>query len=74
MVQRQQYALEESVSGRDISSAVPLSQCLRRGMKINMSMIFHEDKLVAGGCPRCHTVVDALEGVNVVWYVAERRL
>lgn len=69
MVQRQDYALEESTTGRDLNTSLPLRRSLRRGMKINMSMIFYGTEVVVGACPRCHTVTDAPEDVNVQWYV-----
>lgn len=69
MVQRQQYALEESATGRDLSMKVPLYHCLRRGMVIHMSMIFQNTELLIGACPRCQTVTDAAEETNVQWYV-----
>ncbi|KAJ2985684.1 hypothetical protein NUW58_g5402 [Xylaria curta] len=65
MVVRREYALEESASGRDLDSARPLHLCLRRGMKINMSMIFQTAEIVIGACPRCGTESDAPEGVTV---------
>ncbi|EXU97164.1 hypothetical protein X797_009783 [Metarhizium robertsii] len=65
MVQRQDYALEESTTGRDLNTSLPLRRSLRRGMKINMSMIFYGTEVVVGACPRCHTVTDAPEDVNV---------
>lgn len=71
MIRRKEYALEESHSGRDIDTDTPLSQGLRRGMKINMSMVFLKKTLVAGRCPRCHAVTDALEGVSIQWYVLQ---
>jgi len=67
MVLRQEYALEESASGRDLNTELPLHRCLRRGMKINMSMIFQTTEIIVGACPRCHTVTDAQEDVTVQW-------
>ncbi|KAJ2975276.1 hypothetical protein NQ176_g5608 [Zarea fungicola] len=65
MVRRREYALEESASGRDVSVDIPLCQGLRRGMKINMSMVFLESKIIPGVCPGCKAVTDALQGVNI---------
>lgn len=65
MVVRREYALEESASGKDLDSAQPLHLCLRRGMKINMSMIFQAAEMVLGACPRCGTESNASEGVTV---------
>ncbi|KAI8719316.1 hypothetical protein NCS52_00712200 [Fusarium sp. LHS14.1] len=49
MVIRRAYALEESVSGKDLDTGRPLRICLRRGMRIHMSM----------------TAADTPEGVTV---------
>lgn len=67
MVLREEYALEESASGRDLNTELPLHRSLRRGMKINMSMIFQSTEIIVGVCPRCHTETDAPEDVNVKW-------
>ncbi|KAH7146239.1 hypothetical protein EDB81DRAFT_486124 [Dactylonectria macrodidyma] len=65
MVLTREYALEDSSSGRDLDTNRPLHFCLRRGMKINMSMVFDAATLVAGACPRCTTATDAAEDVTV---------
>ncbi|KAH7254936.1 hypothetical protein MRS44_016409 [Fusarium solani] len=65
MVLNRQYALEESSSGRDLDTNRPLHFCLRRGMKINMSMIFNASTVVTGTCPRCNKVTDVPEDVTV---------
>lgn len=70
MIRRRAYALEDSASGKDINTDEPLYHGLRRGMKINMSMVFFENRVVAGVCPRCHAVTDAPEGVSIKWYAA----
>ncbi|KAK3186295.1 hypothetical protein K4F52_004833 [Lecanicillium sp. MT-2017a] len=70
MVRRQEYKLEESATGTDLDTDMPLHRCLRRGMKIHMSMLFYDNKVVAGECPRCHTVTDAPEAGSMQWYVA----
>ncbi|RYO92152.1 hypothetical protein DL762_001810 [Monosporascus cannonballus] len=40
MVLRREYALEENCSGKDIDHSLPWSASFRRGMKVNMSMVF----------------------------------
>lgn len=63
MVKKRQYALQESASGKDINTDVPLYHGLRRGMQINMSMIFFENRLVVG-------VRDTQKEVTIRWYAA----
>ncbi|KAJ4147159.1 hypothetical protein LMH87_001704 [Akanthomyces muscarius] len=65
MVSRNEYALEESATGKDLNTGVPLHRCLRRGMRVYMSMIFYDAEVVAGACPRCHAETDAPEGVSI---------
>ena len=50
LVQYRMFALEDNSSGKDIDRNLPMSTCLRRGMKINMSFIFTED-WSKGCCP-----------------------
>ncbi|KAI0005667.1 hypothetical protein F4779DRAFT_597903 [Xylariaceae sp. FL0662B] len=54
MVMRGQYVLEDNTTGQDLDKARPLSWCLRRGMKVNMSMVY-DLETVPWCCPRCHT-------------------
>ncbi|RSL41160.1 hypothetical protein CEP53_012924 [Fusarium sp. AF-6] len=65
MVLKREYALEESSSGRDLDRNRPLHFCLRKGMKINMSMIFDAGAVVSGACPRCNMVTNVPEDVTV---------
>ena len=67
MVTKRLYALEESCSGRDLDQSIPLSACIRRGMKINMSMVFVNAKIIQGICPRCKTAVDSPKDALVNW-------
>jgi len=67
MVLRREFALEEHISGKDLDQDLPLTACLRRGMKINMSMVFSDQKIVSTSCPRCSTHTDAPEGDLVQW-------
>lgn len=72
-VRKKQYALEEHCSGRDLDRSRPLTKWLRRGMKVNMSMVFRVTKqeLTRSRCPRCYTTVVATEGRTVRCKIAE---
>lgn len=53
-----EYVLEGDGTGREPDRNEPLASFLRRGMRLNMSMLFH-DKVPK--CPRCgKTVEDAI--------------
>lgn len=67
MVLRRQYSLEENVSGRDLDFDVPLHFVLRRGMKINMSMIFDVPQAVSRACPRCGVATIADPDASIHW-------
>ncbi|KAK4442462.1 hypothetical protein QBC34DRAFT_313009 [Podospora aff. communis PSN243] len=66
MVCQHQYTLEENCSGKDIERETPISQSLRRGMKVNMSMVF-QIGILSGACPRCNTDSQAPKGLAVTW-------
>ncbi|KAL1841536.1 hypothetical protein VTJ49DRAFT_6965 [Mycothermus thermophilus] len=57
------YTLEEACTGRDIDRLKPLVCSLRRGMRVNMSMVFENpSRENRYACPRCGaTVSDAKE-------------
>ncbi|RSL89111.1 hypothetical protein CEP52_015018 [Fusarium oligoseptatum] len=64
MVLKRLYALEESASGRDLDPNRPLHLCLRRGMKINMAMIFQTTDPLSDACPSCMTEINVSEDVT----------
>lgn len=68
-VRKKQYALEDHCSGMDLDRSQPLAQWLRRGMKVNMSMVFRVTKqeLTRSRCPRCRAAVASTEGRTVQW-------
>lgn len=67
MVLLHQYALEENFTGKDLDRSLPWCMSFRRGMKVNMSMVFVKTKITAS-CPRCKTIVEVPRGANVEWY------
>lgn len=66
-VARGQYALEEACTSTDVDASLPWTMSVRRGMKINMSIIFESATVVVGYCPRCETKRNAPEDVTVQW-------
>ncbi|KAK9770307.1 hypothetical protein SCAR479_13048 [Seiridium cardinale] len=65
MVLNHQFAIEDHCSGKDIKQDVPLQVGIRRGMRIDMSMVFTESQAIQGSCPRCHTITDAPENITI---------
>ena len=55
-VDRGQYSLEEACTGKDIDDSIPFTAAVRRGMKINMSIVFVQvADFTTVCCPRCET-------------------
>ncbi|KAG7287105.1 hypothetical protein NEMBOFW57_006610 [Staphylotrichum longicolle] len=54
-IAKREYTLEDEVTGKDLDQTLPPALSLRRGMKLNMSMIFAVDVQRSRTCPRCHT-------------------
>lgn len=69
MVCRRQYALEEVITGKDLDWGRPLTLCLRRGMRVNMSMKFTVP-LWSRACPRCRRNSEAPKGATIRWLVS----
>lgn len=67
MVRKKAYTLEEGATGKDLNTQQPLYTCLRRGMKVNMSMIFQMFEAIDGNCPRCSARADIQEGTTIKW-------
>ncbi|KAK3941234.1 hypothetical protein QBC46DRAFT_353431 [Diplogelasinospora grovesii] len=58
LVQQQAYALEENCTGKNIDRRRPWSASVRRGMKVNMSMVFTDVPDGEERCPGCKTGAD----------------
>ena len=67
MVRQRLYALEEASSGVDIDQTRPWEASVRRGMKIDMSMVFSGAESINQRCPGCGTEAAAPENKNVIW-------
>ena len=68
-VVRQQYALEEACTERDINQSLPWTVSMRRGMRIHMSIVFEELPVSTTSCPGCKTEHDVPQDVNFQWSV-----
>lgn len=68
MVHRLEYTLEETCSGKRINRKFPLKSAIRRGMRLEMNMIF-KDIDVTSRCPRCNTRAEMKPGILVQWCV-----
>lgn len=64
-----EYVLEEACTSRDLDTSLPLMASVRRGMKINMSIIFELDIFIKSACPRCERSCVATKNVPVQWWV-----
>ena len=69
LVQRRQFALEDHLSGLDVDRSLPISVSFRRGMKVDMSMMFSNAEDIEGACPECHTPANAPHNTTVQWQV-----
>ncbi|KAE9373748.1 hypothetical protein N431DRAFT_338810 [Stipitochalara longipes BDJ] len=58
-VLRGEFAIEEGITGRDISRENEFAMCFRPGQKIDMSMIFSNLDTSSNHCPRCRTKSEA---------------
>ncbi|KAK1829516.1 hypothetical protein QBC39DRAFT_356297 [Podospora conica] len=65
LVKSRQFALEDHSSGLDVDQSVPISVSFRRGMKIDMSMLFPSEDSIAGACPRCRETANAPDNTTV---------
>ncbi|KAH6892940.1 hypothetical protein B0T10DRAFT_481129 [Thelonectria olida] len=65
MVLQRKFALQDDRSEKDLHYKLPITATLRRGMKINMSMVFVNAELVEGFCPGCKTEMDAPVGATI---------
>ncbi len=60
--------LEEACTGADIDTSTPWKASVRRGMKINMSMLFFDSgDPVQTRCPRCQKSYVTQENASVQW-------
>lgn len=66
MVKQKEYALEESCRGIELPQNKPLAASLRRGMRINMAMLF-PSTADTSSCPRCDVPAQGQDGQEIKW-------
>ena len=62
-----EFAIEEGITGRDISRENEFAMCFRPGQKIDMSMIFSDLDASSNHCPRCRTKSEASAEARIQW-------
>jgi hypothetical protein len=62
-----EFAIEEGITGRDISRETEFKMCFRPGQKIDMSMIFSDLDASNNHCPRCRTKSEASAEARTQW-------
>ena len=70
-VMRREYAIEESVTGKELDRKREWALCFRPGQKVSMSMLFDSSPISKVSCPRCKTGTQTPTGLSVTWYVHE---
>jgi hypothetical protein len=65
-VLRKEYAIEDSRSGREVSSKKEWSMCFRPGQKVNMAMVFKQSQAITS-CPGCKTEADSTGESSTQW-------
>ncbi len=62
-----EFAIEEGITGRDISRENEFVMCFRAGQKIDMSMIFSDIDTSSNHCPCCRTKSEASAEARTQW-------
>jgi hypothetical protein len=68
-----EFAIEEGVTGRDITRKHEFYTCVRPGQKIDMSMVFSDLDANSNHCPRCGTKSGAEAATRTQWYTVNMR-
>ena len=50
-----EFAIEDSISRKDIDLDKDWDLCFSPGQRVEMSMIFRQDQILASSCPKCKT-------------------
>jgi hypothetical protein len=68
LVSEHRYALEEELTGKDVDQKLPLALSFRRGIKVNMSMVFRVDEASddATTGPRCKIAYELSDKTTMV--------
>jgi hypothetical protein len=62
-----EFAIEEGITGQDISRENEFSMCFRPGQKIDMSMIFSDLDASSNHCPRYGAKSEASAEARAQW-------
>ena len=75
-IDKNEFAIQEDFSQRDIDLAQPWDSCFSPGQKVSMSMIFRNVGSGANSgncCPHCYTEATDATDDEIVWYVVSVR-
>lgn len=69
-VKRREFALQDTVTRKELLNTTPIAVCLMPGQKIDMSMIFQDQsERPSNTCPHCQTSCEGLTDSETIWYV-----
>jgi hypothetical protein len=63
-----EYAIEDSLTGKELAKSGKFAECFRPGRKVDMIMVFKTAAAGETSCPRCKTVVSGPGDVQIKWY------
>lgn len=70
-IKRGEFAIQDSITKRDVDFSLPWESCFCPGQRVDMSMVFNSTEASNRGCPKCHedNDNDFTEGQDVEWFV-----
>ncbi len=72
-IKRGEFAIQDTVTKRDLSPSLPWESCFCPGQRVDMSMVFNVTGAFEKGCPKCYEDNDDVfsDGQDVEWFVLE---
>jgi len=68
-IEHGEFAINDTYTKRDIDLETDWDACFHPGQRVEMSMIFEQQKNTGNQCPKCHEMCGSSTDIDVEWYV-----
>ena len=69
MIERGGFAIQDSVTKKDVNLEMDWELCFSPGERVEMSMVFKRKARQTSDCPKCKADCDGSPEEDVEWYV-----
>ena len=69
MIEQGEFAINDADTKLDVDLETDWDMCFFPGQRVEMSMVFEQQKKPGDQCPKCQEICTSLSTLDVEWYV-----